>query len=479
MSTVPLPLSDICDITVTISPAAFSAPQYNQGLVIGNSLASEIATYGRLQQFTASNYSTAMLAAGYTANSPEVIAAGIYFGQTPAPQYLWVGVQNTAATNLQTLAIDVAGTGWTVGDQFTVTQGSNLSGYGVVLAVTTGGVPTSIGVAPSQAGVGYSLTGATGLVATAVSPSVGIGLEVNITAIGESLLQAAQACRLASSTWWAYAGIGTSGNSYFPVDTDHLVNAAWASPNWQQTFYFGASNDIAIANGTANNLALQMQALKYKVFMEYATTQSALYPNNAYAAVAAMGTAMGLNTGLANSFFTLAHKALAGIASEPLTQTQFTNIVNQGFNVYANFSPYEMLEYVRCPDGNPFYLYLFVALLVVNLQYNVVDDLVASPAIAQDNAGQTQLLHDANQACALLANIGFIAPGTWQGRTLSAGSTTLEQGDALPLGYLNFSAPYSQQSSGNRAAGQAMPIYCAITSAGAVQSVLIGVNVQL
>ena len=478
MATVPLPLGDICDITVTISPAAFAAPQYNQALVIGPSLAASIATYGRLQQFTASNWSTAMLAAGFLTNSPEYIAMGIYFGGTPAPQYGWVGVQNTLATNLNTIVIDIPGTLWKVGDIFTVTQGSNTTGRGQILAVSTGGVPTSIGVY-LDGGTGYSLTAATALTATAVSPSVGVGLEVNITAIGESLLQAAQACRLASSVWWAYRGIGTSANNYFPTDADHLANVAWSSPQWQSTFYFGVSNDAAIPAGTGGNLALQMQTLKYKALMLYSETQSALYPNNAYADVAAMGVAMGLNTGLANSFFTLAHKTLEGIATEPLTQTQFTNIVNQGFNVYANFSPYEFLEYGRCPDGNPFYLYLFVALLVANLQYNVMNDLQASNAIAQDNAGQTQLLHDANQAGDLLVSIGFIAPGTWQGKTLTVGSTTLEAGDALPLGYLAFSAPYSQQSSGNRAAGQSMPIYFALTSAGAVQSVLIGVNVQL
>jgi hypothetical protein len=479
MATVPLSLSDLCDITVTISPAAFAAPQYNQGLLIGSSMAANIATYGRLQQFTAANWDTAMLAAGFATNSPEYIAAGIYFGVPQPPQYLWVGVQNTSATNIQSLSIDVPGTLWKVGDLFTVTQGSNVTGYGVILAVTTGGVPTSIGVAPNQAGTGYSLTGATGLVATAVLPSVGVGLEVNITAIGESILQAAQACRLANSTWWAYRGTGTSGNNYFALDADHLANAAWASPQWQTTFYFGVSNDAAIPTSATDDLASQMQALQYKVFMLYATAQSALYPGNAFADVAAMGVAMGLNTGLANSFFTMGHKVLTGIAPEQLTQTQFGQITGKGFNAYCNFAPYKFLEYGRCCDGNPFYLYLFVALLVVNLQYNVMNDMEASPAIPQDNAGQTQLLHDANQACAVLASIGFLAPGTWTGRTISAGSTTLENGDPLPLGYLNFSAPYSQQSSGAHAAGQAMPVYCAIASVGAVQSALIGVNVQL
>jgi hypothetical protein len=73
-----------------------------------------------------------MLAAGFLTNSPEYIAMGIYFGGTPAPQYGWVGVQNTLATNLNTIVIDIPGTLWKVGDIFTVTQGSNTTGCGQI-----------------------------------------------------------------------------------------------------------------------------------------------------------------------------------------------------------------------------------------------------------------------------------------------------------------------------------------------------------
>jgi hypothetical protein len=371
--------------------------------------------------------------------------------------------------------IGAVGSGYKYGDVVTPTQGSASGAQWQVLTVGDVGQVLTIGPVQGQAGTGY--TTANNLVST--TNGAGTGLKLNIMAVGETILQAAQACRLASPVWWAYMGIGTSGNNYLATDVDHLANAAWASPQWQTSFYFGCSSTAAIAAGTAGNLALQMKALEYKVFMSYATTQSGLYPYNVYEAAATMGVAMGLNTGLAGSFFTMAHKSLEGIAPEPLTQTQYGVITGDNFNVYGNFSPYQLLEQGRCPDGNPFYLYLFTALLAVNMQYNVMNDLARSPAIPQDNAGQTQLIHDANQACDLLASMGFIAGGTWQGATITVGNVTVTQGTPLPSGYLNLSAPYSTQNSGSRAAGQAMPIYCLITTAGAVQSVLIGVNVQL
>lgn len=544
MATTPLPLSDICDVTVTISPAAQTPPQYNQGLVIDSSLT--LTTYGgRVQQFTATNWATAMLAAGFTTTSPAYIAAGIYFGQTPAPSYLWVGIRDLTAVKTVTvggrtvadgamssvtnptyltsataafvsgdvgLAVRVAGagvagadlvttvasitsptvcvlvgscattvtaaqtsigsvgSGYKAGDTITPTQGSATGALLNVLTVGSAGQVLTLGTTAGAQGTGYSVANA---LPTTTSGS-GTGLKVNITAIGETLVQAAEACRLASAVWWAYMGCGAT-------DQDHLDNAAWASPQWQNVFYFGSSVTAAIAaSNSTTDVASQMKTLKYKTFSTYGTTQSALYPNNIYEAAATMGVAMGLNTGLANSFFTLAHKALEGIATEPLTQTQYTTVTGKNFNVYANFSPYSMLEQGLCSDGNPFYLYLFTALLVVNLQYNVLNLLTSQGAVPQDNYGQAQLLHAANQACDLLASMGFIAGGIWNGPTLTVGNVTVTSGvTPLPSGYLNMSAPYSQQSSAARAAGQSMPIYTLIITAGAVGSVLIGVNVQL
>src|SRR5271170_7210278 len=96
MSTVPpLSLSDIVDITVTIAPAAASANSFNQGLFIGPSVV--IPSYGansRLRQYTST---TAILSDGFITSDPEYIAAQIYFLQTPAPQFIWIGRQDLTA----------------------------------------------------------------------------------------------------------------------------------------------------------------------------------------------------------------------------------------------------------------------------------------------------------------------------------------------------------------------------------------------
>ena len=66
--TPPLNLSNIVDITVTVSPSAVTANQFNQGLFIGPSTV--IPSYGtnpRLRQYPST---AAMLADGFTATEP-------------------------------------------------------------------------------------------------------------------------------------------------------------------------------------------------------------------------------------------------------------------------------------------------------------------------------------------------------------------------------------------------------------------------
>jgi hypothetical protein len=469
MATPPLALSNIVDITVTVAPAAAQANGFNQGLIIGSSTV--IPSYGansRLRQYAAPG--TAMLTDGFTTSSPEYIAAQIYFSAPTQALFVWIGRQDLTAISTLIPHSGSAGTGYVVGDVITVTQSSASHGQATVLTIGGSGAVTSLGVNAGTQGTGYSV--ATALATTGGS---GTGLEVDITAIGESLLQASTACRLASATWYGLSVLGA-------VDADNLAISEWADPLWQTTRFYLWSNDAAIPAGTTNNLFLQLQTLKLRVLGIYATTQSGLYPNNIYAQVAMMGVEMGLNTGLASSFFTLAHKQLVGIAAEPVTQTQYNNIKNAGGLVYGNFAPYQLVEPGLMFSGDPSYLWLYLAMLVNNLAIDCMNVLATTPAVPQTNAGQQQLIQAANTACAYLASIGFLAGAVWQGAAIpipSASNPALIPGESLPLGYLNISPSFATQSQGNRAAGQAMPIYCAITTAGAVLSLLIGVYTQL
>lgn len=545
MATVPpLALSNIIDISVTVSPTAPAVNSFNVGLFVGPSTV--IPSYGansRVQLFTSD---TAVLAAGFAVDSPEYLAAQIYF--SPATQAMQFAIGRQDLTAISTLAIDgrvisdgditegtasltsatanftaadvglpivvagagaagasltttiltyisaeavtlaamatttvisasttigYPGTGFAVGDLFTVIQaGGSYGVYKVATITASGQVLTAT---PVTQGTGYSV--AMGLTATAVAPSQGTGLEVNITAVGETLLQAVTACRAASSTWYGLA-------VNLPTYADNVALSQYADPLWQNTRYYPYFSNPNVANGIPNTLntpndALAIQTLGLRVLGQYATTQGGLYPNNVYAAVALMGLEMGLNTGLANSFFTPAHKPLVGITPETLEQGQYANIKAAGANVYGNFSPYSCEEPGFMSNGTPAYLWINLAMLVAQLQSEGMAVLIDNPAVAQDNADQQLFINAANTACSFMATIGFLAGSTWAGSTVNSIGLKMVNGQALPLGYSNQSQPYSQQTAAARGAGQAMPVYSFITTAGVVQSLVIGVYVQL
>lgn len=457
-----LPVSDIVTVDVTAGAAPISAASFNQGLIVGPSTV--ITPTQRLQQYAST---AAMLQAGFTDTDPEYLAAELYFGQPSVPQYVWIGVQ--VLTALGIIAVDAGGTGYVVGDVVTVVQ-TGASGGQLTVTTVASGVVTGLALIPGEQGSGYSI--GTGLATTG---GTGTGLTVNISAIGESFLQAVEACALANSTWYGVMCCGA-------VDADHIALGTWSTANWQTSLYFGSSPDSGIPAATPNNTALQMMATKDRALLTYDTTQSGLYPNNIYAAAAVLGNYCGLNTGNAGSAFTLNLKSLPGVAPEPLSQTQYTNITAANCNTCASFGPYDGYFISGVLSSGEFFdQILYRAMLVNLLQTELMNLLVSVPKIPQTNPGEQLLIAQAQSACAQMASIGYLGPGTWDGPTVTFanGQIAIASGQSLPSGYLVVAPPYSIQSAADKQARKAMPIYCFINEAGAVHSIVVQVNVQL
>lgn len=468
MSTRPLalPVADFIQVSVAASTGAVAARQFNQGLLVGSS--PRIPSYGtnpRLRQYASQ---TAMVADGFLVTDPEYIAAGLYFAQVPAPQFVWIGRQDL--TSIAAFNISAAGTNYLVGDIITVIQGGASNGQLKVTSIGGGGAVTGLALITGSQGTGYSI--ASGL---ATSGGSGSGLTVNITAIGDSFLQAVQACALTNQNWYGFTCLGA-------VFADHQALASYSNSNFLTALYFGTTSDVAVLNGAAGNIALTLQAAKYKAFMIYSSTQGGAAPNNAYAAAGVLGLFCGLNTGLAASAFTLNLKAVSGVTPEALTQTQYISITGANCNVSASFGPYVgYLSTGILESGDFADQVLYRATLVNLIQINLMNLLVSSPKVPQTDAGEQQLLAQVDAACAQLLVIGYIGPGVYQGNPILdlKGNVLIATGQPLPRGYLSVAPPYNQQTLGNRTARQAMPISTVIKEAGAVHSVAVQVSVQL
>ena len=72
---------------------------------------------------------------------------------------------------------------------------------------------------------------------------------------------------------------------------------------------YQSTSDANVLTGSSDVFSYMKANGYQRVFGQYTTTQSGLFPNNIYAGAAAMGIAMGLNTGLAGSYFTMWGKA--------------------------------------------------------------------------------------------------------------------------------------------------------------------------
>jgi len=446
MSSPALSIANIVDVVVQVSPIPLTAPTFNIGACVGSS--SAISHTQRMIALAYATWSTTMLNAGFTTTSPEYIAMELYFGANEPPQVGYVGRQDLTSLATVIPHSGNAGTGYVVGDIINVVQTSASGGQVQVTTINTGGVVTGLQVVTLNDGTGYSA--ATGLSTTG---GTGTGLEVDISAVGETPLVAIENCRALFSQPYAYM-------STTAADADHIAIAAYAQS--QTMMYFAGSSTSSIPTNSTSDVASVLAADDYdRVYLTYSTTQGGLFPNNIYVAAAQMGLMMGLNSGLAGSYFTMFGKELPGISTEPVN-----TIIGKNCNIYTLFGPFKVTQTGRTPSGTYADQVLFIDVLTVNIQYNVMDALLSLPAIPLTDAGEQQAIHAVNNACQSAVAIGFISPGIWEGITIMPAANNpnlgIEAGDALSAGYEAFAAPIAQLSQGAIAARQLQPIYVPI-----------------
>lgn len=286
---------------------------------------------------------------------------------------------------------------------------------------------------------------------------------IGVQNTGETALQAITACRNFSDAWYTCTIIGAD-------DTDHEAVAAYIEGLGadQPSLYMFQSSDSDILTAASGNIFETLAAQNYsRTFGQYAT--------QAYAIAGTMGYPMGQVSDLSNSYFTLMFKPFPGVTPESVTANQVENIQENRGNVYITRGvDRNGVEKATTFSGAYFDEILYLDKLVNDIQVNVADVLYQSPRIPQTESGMAQLRTAIEAACNKLANIGLIAPGTWTGAPL----LTLDTGNYLPTGYLVLSDPIATQDPNDRSNRIAPPIYVAVKLGGAIQSVLITVNVN-
>lgn len=288
-------------------------------------------------------------------------------------------------------------------------------------------------------------------------------LAVGLLKAPETVEAAFMACRAADSEWYAFTF------SSIPSDEDILKVAEKVEAAQPTTAYFQTLKSPDILSNPSESLPAQLQNKKFR------RTHTVYSTKSDYSILATIGYAMAANDGTEGSAYTLKFKQQVGIETENLEEDQVEALHSINCNVYVlRDSYYSMYENGVQADGTSFDELIFLDQFANEAQLNIMDALYQAPKIAQTDAGVSGLIQYIQPACDDLVYIGFCAPGMWKGQTIM----DLKYGMTLPKGYLIMAESIDSQPQADREARKSPHIYIALKLAGAIEYVLVRVNVN-
>jgi len=270
----------------------------------------------------------------------------------------------------------------------------------------------------------------------------------------EDLVEAITDCRNKNADWYAFTYCGATLAAIKTL-------AAWTESAKPSSAYFYTAGDKEV-----------FASLKELNYFRSHGMYSLTTPD---AVASVMGYAMGANTQLNNSAYTLAYKRLPGVAPESITENEIAAIKEVNGNIYvARGNTYYLYEQGWQANGASFDELLNLDQLANNVQLSVMDLLVSRKKVPQTEDGVSNIVAAITPDFEKAVNIGFLAPGIWNGPQVLG----LETGDALPKGYAILSETIAEQSQADRDARKAPNIYCPIKLAGAIEHVIIQIPVN-
>lgn len=269
----------------------------------------------------------------------------------------------------------------------------------------------------------------------------------------EKIGEAVAACRLKNRDWYIC----------IPLDATSEQIKALAP------YIEGVSPASMLCYTTQDMTLLEdMKKLNYKrVFGQYSMQSNAV--------VGIVGWAMGANTSLRNSAFTLAYKRLVGIEVDDFDENRIAEIQKNNGNYYINRgAQYDLFEHGTMAGGYWFDEIINLDMLVNDMQLSVMELLSTAKKIPQTEGGVNSIKLAMRDSLEKTVRIGFVTGGIWKGPDMM----NLHYGDAIENGYLIQSEPVADQPQVDRENRIAPPIYIALKLAGAIHYVVIQVDVN-
>lgn len=485
-----LPVSDIVNVTVNLSPNAAQYANVDSLLIVGNSDVIDVVQ--RIRSYS----NIAGVATDFGTSAPEYLAALNFFSQQPAPSQLYIGRWAQANTPGKLIGAPLTAAQQVLANFTAVTSGGidltidgtarNLTGLNFSGATNLNGVASIIATALSTHGtcvwtgtyfkIVSSTTGASSSVAFATA---GAGTDIStllgLTAassgaylvpgiLAETAVAAVQLLDNLTTTWYGLMFASTS-----IVDADHEAIAAYI----QATFHiYGLTTQEAgaLSSVSTTDIGYILQQLNYtRTFVQYSSS-------SLYACASLFGREFTVNFNANNSVITLAFQQEPGVMAETLTQSQASSLNAKNYNYFVNYNNGTAIIMNGIMAGGQYidtihnldWLSNAIQTNLYNLLYQ------AGTKIPQTDQGVHQLVLTCESTLKGAVNNGMVGPGTWA----TQGFGTLNNGDFMPTGFYVYASPVSQQSAASRDARQSPAIQIAVKLAGAIQSVAAIINVN-
>lgn len=269
------------------------------------------------------------------------------------------------------------------------------------------------------------------------------------------------ACRQANSEWYGFTCCDE-------LTEDDIIALADATEAFEApTVFVGVTSSASARAGEDGSVLDVLHKKNYDRTL-------IIWHENPLFGCGLLGYALGANTGLINSAYTLKYKQITGMEPSDLTTQIVDNIENFYGNCYVTRARAQFEQGVMV-SGTWFDEIINLDKLANDIQLNVYDLLYSLPKEPQTEAGHNDIAGVISQACEQARRIGFIGEGLkWRRPSI----LSLEKGDVIPNGYLIQWEDVNEQSDADRDARKSQPFYVCINLAGAIHSVVIQVNVS-
>lgn len=194
-------------------------------------------------------------------------------------------------------------------------------------------------------------------------------------------------------------------------------------------------------------------------------------------AAAFMGMAMGLQASHADSSFMLCYQKCSGVSALTLSQEDVDDIqdLNGNVQIFRGYT-HVLFEKGTMASGIRYDDILYLDMIANALQEEAISMIAESGVkLPQTDDSTAQFINRFGSILMGYTERNILATGKWRGLDIGPLST----GDYLENGYKMWADSYDMQSDADRAARKAMPINVALNFAGAIESIVISINVLL